>query len=165
MLPPADEAGITILGYGKHRQPIRIAVVGAGQFGAQSLPRGPRIDAGRSWPPSWISTASRAEAAAAQYGAEAFTDFRELAGKVDAAVVAAPTTAHEEVGVPAAGGRYRCAGRKADRAGSCLGHPADRHRRAARPHPAGRTPGALQPGRDGAGTPRDAALCSSRSTA
>ena len=35
---------------------------------------------------------------AARYGAEAFTDFRQVAGLVDAAVVAVPTTAHETVG-------------------------------------------------------------------
>src|ERR1700678_139875 len=42
---------------------------------------------------------ARAQEAAAQYGARALTDVRELAGLVDAAIVAAPTTAHEENGV------------------------------------------------------------------
>jgi predicted dehydrogenase len=40
----------------------------------------------------------RAEAAAAQFGCAVFRDVAELAGKVDAAVVAAPTSAHAEIG-------------------------------------------------------------------
>ena len=43
--------------------------------------------------------AARAAEFAAQYGAEALADFRDLAGKVEAAVVAVPTTAHEAVAV------------------------------------------------------------------
>jgi predicted dehydrogenase len=42
--------------------------------------------------------AARAGEMAAQYGAQAFTDFRQVAGLVDRAVVAVPTTAHETVG-------------------------------------------------------------------
>jgi predicted dehydrogenase len=42
--------------------------------------------------------ATRAREAAAKYSATAFTDAREVAGKVNAAIVAAPTTAHEEIG-------------------------------------------------------------------
>ena len=42
--------------------------------------------------------AARAAEAAAAHGALALADCRELAGKVDAAVVAVPTTAHAEVG-------------------------------------------------------------------
>jgi predicted dehydrogenase len=41
---------------------------------------------------------ARASEAAAPYGAEAVADFRALAGKVDAAIVAVPTSAHEEIG-------------------------------------------------------------------
>lgn len=41
--------------------------------------------------------AARAAESAALYQAEALTDFRELAGKVDAAIVAVPTTSHEAV--------------------------------------------------------------------
>ena len=41
--------------------------------------------------------AARAAESAALYQAESLTDFRELAGKVDAAVVAVPTTSHEAV--------------------------------------------------------------------
>jgi predicted dehydrogenase len=43
------------------------------------------------------SDSARAAESAELYQAEALSDFRELAGKVDAAVVAVPTTAHEEV--------------------------------------------------------------------
>jgi len=43
---------------------------------------------------------ARAAESAGQYGAEALGDFRDLAGKVEAAVVAVPTTAHEAVAIP-----------------------------------------------------------------
>ena len=76
---------------------MRLAVIGAGQFGknhCRVVHESERarlcavVDADRG----------RASAAAAQYGAEALTDYRELRGKVDAAIVAAPTTLHEEIG-------------------------------------------------------------------
>ena len=41
---------------------------------------------------------ARATEQAALYGAQPLTDARDLPGKIDAAVVAAPTTAHEEIG-------------------------------------------------------------------
>src|SRR6185312_12052806 len=41
----------------------------------------------------------RAQEAAAQFGGRALSDAGELAGLVDAAVVAAPTTLHDELGV------------------------------------------------------------------
>jgi predicted dehydrogenase len=41
---------------------------------------------------------ARAGEAAAKYGTVALSDVRELAGKVDAAVIAAPTTVHAEIG-------------------------------------------------------------------
>jgi len=75
---------------------IRTAVVGAGQFGrnhCRVVHESPRarlafiID----------SDLPRAAEAASQYGAVAITDFHALAGHVDAAVVATPTTVHEEV--------------------------------------------------------------------
>ena len=40
---------------------------------------------------------ARAAESAALYQAQALTDFRELAGQVDAAIVAVPTTSHEAV--------------------------------------------------------------------
>ena len=43
------------------------------------------------------SDGSRAAESAALYQAQALTDFRELAGQVDAAIVAVPTTSHEAV--------------------------------------------------------------------
>jgi len=42
--------------------------------------------------------AGRARSAAAEFGCEPLADWRELAGRVEAAVVAVPTTAHAEVG-------------------------------------------------------------------
>lgn len=74
----------------------KLAVVGAGQFGKNhcrviresdraELSAVVDIDAGRA-----------AEAASA-HGTEALTDYRELAGKVDAAIIAAPTSVHEEI--------------------------------------------------------------------
>jgi predicted dehydrogenase len=44
------------------------------------------------------SDAARAAESAALHGAQALTDARELAGKVDAAIVAVPTTRHEQIG-------------------------------------------------------------------
>ena len=43
--------------------------------------------------------AARAQEVAAQYGARALTNAGELAGLVEAAIIAAPTTAHEALGV------------------------------------------------------------------
>ena len=75
----------------------RIAVVGTGQFGrnhcrvvaqSQDAELGAVVD---------IDPARAAEVAA-EYQCEGLTDFRQLAGKVDAAIVAVPTSAHAEVG-------------------------------------------------------------------
>src|SRR4029450_10816644 len=46
------------------------------------------------------TNAERAAKIAADHGTRAYSDWRELAGKVDAAVVAVPTEAHAEVAVP-----------------------------------------------------------------
>ena len=75
---------------------IRTAVIGAGQFGrnhCRVVHESPRAQL------AFVVDADPARAAesAAQYGAEPLTDFRALAGKIDAAVVATPTTVHEEV--------------------------------------------------------------------
>ena len=75
---------------------IRTAVIGAGQFGrnhcrvVQESPRSELayvvdVDSGRA-----------AEGASGS-GARAVADWREVIGAVDAAVVATPTSAHEEV--------------------------------------------------------------------
>jgi predicted dehydrogenase len=77
---------------------LRMAVVGAGEFGRRHMrviDQSPRselaavvdIDPGR------------AAEAAAQYHCEALREVRELAGRVDAAIVAVPTTAHVETGL------------------------------------------------------------------
>jgi predicted dehydrogenase len=75
---------------------IRTAVVGAGQFGrnhCRVVHESPRAQL------AFIvdSDQARAAEAAAEYGAEAISDYRALAGQVDAAIVATPTTVHEEV--------------------------------------------------------------------
>jgi predicted dehydrogenase len=76
--------------------PIRTAVVGAGQFGQNHC----RVvhEAPRAQLAFVVDTDSaRAAAIAGPYAAEALTDYRELAGRIDAAIVATPTTVHEEV--------------------------------------------------------------------
>jgi predicted dehydrogenase len=75
---------------------IRLAVVGAGQFGRNHC----RVakEAERAELAAIVDTdRARAEEAAAANGGVALTDVRELAGKVDAAIVAVPTSAHEAV--------------------------------------------------------------------
>ncbi len=75
----------------------RLALIGAGQFGRNHA----RVihesaDAELSFVVD--TDAGRAAEVAGQYGAEARTDAHEVIGKVDAAVVAVPTMAHESVG-------------------------------------------------------------------
>jgi predicted dehydrogenase len=75
----------------------RVAVVGAGQFGKNHC----RVvhESERAELRFVVdSDAARAAEAASLYGAQALTDARELAGRVDAAVVAVPTRMHEEIG-------------------------------------------------------------------
>ena len=73
-------------------------MVGAGQFGknhCRVVHESPRAELC-----AVVDTdAARAAESAALYQAEALTDFRQLSGKVDAAVVAVPTTFHEAVAV------------------------------------------------------------------
>jgi len=67
--------------------PIRIAVIGAGQFGQNHC----RV----------VRQSSRAELTAVvdiDPSRGTLADYRELAGKVDAAIVATPTSAHAEIG-------------------------------------------------------------------
>jgi predicted dehydrogenase len=76
--------------------PIRTAVIGAGQFGrnhCRVVHESPRADL------AFVVDvdAARAAEAAAAAGALPLTDYRSLAGQVDAAIVAAPTTVHEEI--------------------------------------------------------------------
>jgi len=75
---------------------VRLAVVGAGQFGRNHC----RVarETGRAELAAIVDIdRGRAGEAASVHGGVALSDARELAGKVDAAIVAVPTTAHEEV--------------------------------------------------------------------
>ena len=76
---------------------IRMAVVGAGQFGRHHC----RVvhESARARLAAVVDTdAARAAEAAAPAGALALADYRELAGRADAAIVAAPTCVHAEIG-------------------------------------------------------------------
>jgi predicted dehydrogenase len=76
---------------------IRLAVIGAGQFGKNHC-RVVRESQRAELVAVVDIDPARAHAAAAEYGCEAIGDYRELAGRVDAAVVAAPTSVHTEIG-------------------------------------------------------------------
>lgn len=74
-----------------------MAVIGAGQFGRNHC----RVvhESSRAELTAIVDIdGGRAGEAAALYGSQAFTDIAALAGKVDAAIVAVPTLAHEEIG-------------------------------------------------------------------
>lgn len=71
---------------------IRTAVIGAGQFGRNHC----RVV--KECPRAELACVVDLDAArAAEHGAPSATDYREVIGKVDAAIIATPTTAHEEV--------------------------------------------------------------------
>ena len=81
---------------------IRVAIVGAGYFGrfhADHYSRNPRakliavVD----------TSAERASAVAAEFGAEPLSDYREIIGKVDAVSVAVPTPLHYDIAHALAG--------------------------------------------------------------
>jgi predicted dehydrogenase len=75
----------------------KLAVVGTGQFGKNHC----RVihDSPRAELVAVVdSDAARAQAIAAEYGAQVVSDAAALRGMVDAAVVAVPTTSHEPVG-------------------------------------------------------------------
>jgi predicted dehydrogenase len=75
----------------------KVAVIGAGQFGRNHC----RVihESERAELAAVVDTEpGRAAEIAAPYGAPAYTDFRDIIGKVDAAIVAVPTIAHEPVG-------------------------------------------------------------------
>lgn len=76
---------------------IRVAVIGAGQFGAHHL----RVLSGleRAHLAAVMDRdRQRAEEAAGRYGCVVAGSLEELAGRVDAAVVATPTCTHAEIG-------------------------------------------------------------------
>jgi predicted dehydrogenase len=76
---------------------VRLAVVGVGQFGKNHC-RVIRECARAELAAVVDCDPARAAEAASIYGAGTFPDCRELAGRVDAAIVAVPTSAHAEIG-------------------------------------------------------------------
>ncbi len=76
---------------------IRVAVIGAGVFGRHHLRILSHSPAAQLAGVVDLDPA-RAAAAAAEHGCPAYSGIAELDGKVDAAVVAVPTTAHADVG-------------------------------------------------------------------
>jgi len=78
-------------------QPVRIAVIGAGSFGRNHL-RVLRNSPNAQLVAVLDTNPDRAEAASAEFGCRAVPTLGELTGTIDAAVVAAPTIAHAEVG-------------------------------------------------------------------
>ena len=72
-------------------------MIGAGSFGRHHL-RVLRQSAGAELAGVVDIDASRAAAAASEHGCAVYNTLAELAGKIDAAVVAVPTSAHAEVG-------------------------------------------------------------------
>jgi predicted dehydrogenase len=75
----------------------RVAVIGAGAFGQNHC----RVvhESVRAQLVAVVDTdAARAAETAAQYQTMALTDARELPGKIDAAIIAAPTTVHADIG-------------------------------------------------------------------
>ena len=78
-------------------QKKRMAVVGAGSFGRNHLRVLQQLET-VELVSVCDSDPQRAAEAAQQYGCEAVSELESLAGKVDAAIVATPTSAHAEVG-------------------------------------------------------------------
>src|SRR5690348_8936865 len=77
--------------------PLRLAVIGVGEFGRNHV-RVIRQSARAELAAVVDTNAQRAAEVAAANGCMALTDARALAGKVDAAIVAVPTSAHTEPG-------------------------------------------------------------------
>ncbi len=76
---------------------IRAAVVGAGSFGRHHLrilSQSPNAELAGVVD----SDAQRASVAASQYGCPAYPSLVDLAGKIDAAIIAVPTSAHADIG-------------------------------------------------------------------
>jgi len=76
--------------------PVRMAVVGTGYFGSYHCEKMSVLPDVRLVAVVDLD-AQRAREAAARYGAEAYSSHRDLAGRVDAAVVAVPSQAHHLV--------------------------------------------------------------------
>lgn len=76
---------------------LRLGVFG---IGAWASPHANSLDLPRRHPRRVFDTrAEVASAVAAEYGAKVAASFDELAGEIDAAVLAAPTTLHGELGL------------------------------------------------------------------
>jgi predicted dehydrogenase len=75
----------------------RLAVIGAGQFGKNHCRAIHECARAELAAVVDIDPTCAAESATA-YGAQPLADYRELPGRVDAAVVAAPTSVHAEIG-------------------------------------------------------------------
>ncbi len=74
----------------------RVAVVGAGQFGRNHVRVARQAENAELVA---VVDTDAGRAAESAEGALALTDHRELAGRVDAAIIAVPTTAHASIGV------------------------------------------------------------------
>src|SRR5260221_10048153 len=74
---------------------IRVAVVGAGGFGRNHIRVAGQAD--RAELVAVVDIASERAAEAAE-GCLALSDYRDLRGRVEAAIVAVPTVAHAEIG-------------------------------------------------------------------
>ena len=86
---------------------LRLAVVGVGEFGRNHV-RVIRQSPGAELVAVVDTDRARAEEVAAANGCMALTDARELADKVDAAVVAVPTSAHADAGCALLGAGAYC---------------------------------------------------------
>lgn len=85
-------------GGGEPAKPVRTAVVGVGAFGAHHARVYSQME-GAELVAVVDADQARAESVAGQHGCQALTDFRALAGQVDAASIAAPTAHHEQIGL------------------------------------------------------------------
>jgi len=74
---------------------VRVAVVGAGQFGRNHVRVARQAEGGDLVA---VVDTDRARAMESADGVLAFEDYRELTGRVDAAIIAAPTAVHAEIG-------------------------------------------------------------------
>ena len=78
---------------------VRVAVIGAGVFGRHHL-RILKQSARAELVAVVDSSEERGRAAAQEFGCAVASSVQELFGKIDAAVIAAPTSVHGEIGVP-----------------------------------------------------------------
>ena len=129
---------------------LRVAVVGAGEFGQRHMRAIDAVARAELAAVVDIDPERAAEAAAAQYRARRCRTSRALAGRVDAAVVAVPTTAHVETPAALLEAGIDVLVEKPIAPDLAAARRLVGLRGVPRPHAAGRPPGALQPRRDGA---------------